>query len=232
MNVSSIPLSKLAWSTIGRKLITGITGLALILFVIGHLAGNLLLLLPSSEPFNLYAHKLMSLGPLLYVIEAGLVLFFLTHAYTGIKIALIKKRARPTKYEAYKTQGGKSKQNISSRSMIVTGMVLLVFLVLHIIHFKFGAYHTTTIEGIGEVRDLYRTVFEAFASLPIVLFYVAVMVLLGSHLRHGFWSALQSLGAMKPKYSNSLYNFGVFLGILLSVGFLLIPIWLYIKQII
>ena len=231
MNVSSVPLSKLAWSSIGRKLITGVTGLALILFIVGHLAGNLLLLMPTGELFNIYAHKLASLGVLLYVIEAGLTLFFLTHAYTGIQIARNKAKARPVKYEVYKTQGGKSKQNISSRSMIVTGIVLLVFLVLHLLHFKYGVYHYTEIEGIGKVRDLYKTVVDYFANPLNVAFYVAVMILLGSHLRHGFWSALQSLGAMKPKFSNSIYGFGVILGFVISVGFLVIPIWLYVNQI-
>jgi succinate dehydrogenase / fumarate reductase cytochrome b subunit len=228
MNASQITLKKAIWSTVGKKVITGITGIALVLFITGHLAGNLLLLAPSPDLFNLYAYKLMSLGPLLYVIEAGLTLFFVSHAWTGFSIWLGKRKARPVDYALYKSQGGKSKQTFASRSMIVTGLVLLVFLVLHLLHFKFGAYHETTVNGIV-MRDLFKTVVDYYQSPLNVLFYTAVMVLLGLHIRHGFWSAFQSLAALKPRLVPVFFSAGLVLGVAYAAGFILIPIWLYIN---
>lgn len=230
MATKALLFSSIISSSVGKKIITGLTGLGLIGFAVGHLAGNLLLLNPDPEPFNRYAHTLESLGVLLYVIEAGLTLFFLLHAYNGIMIYINKKKARPQDYGVYKTQGGKSKQTISSRSMAITGSIILIFLVLHLLHFKFGPHYTTTIEGLGEVRDLYKTVIEYFQGPLNVAFYVAVMLLLGIHLRHGFWSAFQSLGAMKPRWSNMIYSIGLVVAIVLSVGFLILPIYIFIMH--
>jgi succinate dehydrogenase / fumarate reductase cytochrome b subunit len=228
MNASQLTIKKAIWSTIGKKVITGVTGLALVLFITGHLAGNLLLLLPESTPFNLYAYKLASLGPLLYLIEAGLAFFFLSHAWTGIAIARGRKQARPVDYAVYKSQGGKSKQTFASRTMIFSGVVLLAFLIKHLIDLKFGTVYYTELAGIGQVRDLHKTTVEFFQSEINVLLYTAVMVLLGLHIRHGFWSAFQSLAALKPRMVPAFFSFGLVLGIAYAAGFILIPVWIYI----
>lgn len=228
MNASQLTFSTALWSTIGKKIITGITGLGLVLFITGHLFGNLLLLLPNPDYFNLYAHKLMSLGPLLYVIEAGLTLFFLSHAFTGLMIWRNKRKARPVNYALYNSQGGKSKQTFASRTMAFSGIVLLIFLVLHLLHFKFGAHYDTTIDGVL-MRDLFKTVVEYYASPLNVLFYTAVMVLLGIHIRHGFWSAFQSLGALKPRFVPAFFSAGILFGAFYAAGFVLIPVWIFVK---
>ncbi|HBQ61331.1 MAG TPA: hypothetical protein DD671_17390, partial [Balneolaceae bacterium] len=186
-------------SQVGRKFMTGITGIGLMLFLIGHLAGNLTIF-GESQAFNVYTHTLESLGPLLYVIEAGLVFFFLYHAILGISIWRQKKKARPEGYDTYQTKGGPSHQSLASRSMIISGTVLLVFLVFHIMHFKYGLFSpdegTVILESAGgvEARDLRALVIAEFQN-PLVAFgYIAVMALAILHLAHGAWSAFTSLG--------------------------------------
>ena len=109
--------------------------------------------------------------------------------------------------------------------MAITGSILLVFLVLHVAQFKFGTFDTkeyppVTIDG-KEMQDLYSRVADAFSNPLIVVLYVAVMAMLGLHLRHGFWSAFQSLGAMNPRMTPLIYGIGVIGAIVLAVGFML-----------
>jgi succinate dehydrogenase / fumarate reductase cytochrome b subunit len=225
-------LSAALTSQVGRKLLTGITGVLLVIFVIGHLSGNLSLLSSNPEAFNRYTLFLHGFGNILYFVEIALALLILLHAYLGIAIYFRKQKARKEDYAVYKSKGGPSKQSIASRTMIYTGMVLLIFLVIHIIQFRFGpdvsSGFVTKIDG-KDARDLQRLVAETFRSPLWVAFYVGVMVFLGFHLRHGIWSALQSLGAMKPRLTPLIYTLALILGILLAVGFLLLPIWLYYK---
>jgi len=232
MNNQSKVLSALT-SQVGRKILTGITGVLLVLFIIGHLSGNLTLLSNDPLVFNTYAKFLHSFGTLVYVVEVALALVILLHAYIGIAIAIRKRKARAAGYEVYKSKGGASKQSISSRTMVYTGIILLVFLVIHIVQFRFGAGvhegYAVTIKG-DESRDLYRLVYETFQNLGWVIFYVAVMLLLGFHLRHGVWSALQSLGAMKPRYSKVIYGIALLLGLVLAVGFLILPIYIFLRH--
>ena len=212
-------------SQVGRKIMTGITGVGLMLFLVGHLAGNLSIF-GSSDAFNLYTYKLESLGPLLYVIEAGLAFFFLYHTVLGVSIWLGKRKARPGRYETYKTKGGPSHQSIASRSMIITGSIVLIFLVLHIIHFKFGAQYTTEIAGIGEARDLRKLVIEEFSKPLIAWSYVGVLALMILHLSHGAWSAFTSLG-MKNKETSKKVQLGAYVfAIVLMLGFIFIPLYI------
>jgi succinate dehydrogenase / fumarate reductase cytochrome b subunit len=219
-------------SQVGRKLLTGITGVLLVLFVIGHLSGNLSLLSSDPNVFNKYSAFLHGFGSLLYVVEIGLALVILIHAYIGIAISMRKRQARKQGYEVQRSKGGPSKQSISSRTMIFTGLILLIFLVIHLKQFRFGPGihegYSTMADG-KELYDLHKLTAETFQNIGWVIVYVGVMILLGFHLRHGIWSALQSLGAMRPKYTPVIYSLALILGILLAVGFLILPIWLYMK---
>ena len=222
-------LSALA-SPVGRKVLTGITGAGLVVFVIIHMVGNLTYLLPGSEPYNLYAHKLMSLGWLLYALEIGLATFFLLHAIVGISIFLRKRRARPQGYKLFKSAGGASRMTLSSRSMIYTGIILLVFLVLHLISFKFGPDmgdgYVAIIEG-EEVRDLHRLMTEKFKEPLYAFGYPVIMLLLGFHMRHGVWSAMQSLGLTSARVTPIIYPIGLILGLGVAVGFIVVPLTVY-----
>ncbi len=227
-------LSEALSSQIGRKVLTGITGLGLIGFVIVHLAGNLLLLTRNPELFNNYAHKLESLGIVLYIAEFGLLALVLTHAAIGISIFLKKSSTRGSRYEVNGSAGGTSHQTLSSRTMAITGTVLFLFIVLHIMHMKFGVFDSATDRSItlhGEpATDLFGRVNAAFSNLSTVLLYCVAMIMLGLHLRHGFWSAFQSLGIAFPKYTKGLYCLGVLTALFIALGFLIIPIYLYVAQ--
>ncbi len=212
-------------SPIGKKIITGVTGLGLTLFVLVHMIDNLALF-TSASAYNQLGHSLNSLGILLYTIEfilLGLVVF---HAAIAIWIRLNSQQARPVNYNQLKTAGKPSKQSLSSRTMLITGLVLLVFLVLHLLTFKFGTYYSTTINGV-EMRDLARLVIEKFQSPLYAFGYVGAMLMLGFHLRHGVWSSLQSLGAMNANFSPIVYAIALILAILIATGFLILPMAIY-----
>ena len=227
MTISS-DRSKLAsfyTSPIGKKIITGITGLGLSLFVLFHLVGNLTLF-AGSQAYNQFAHFLESLGILLYGVEFILLGLAIFHVVIGTTIRLNTLKARPAGYEQLKSAGSPSKQSISSRSMLITGAILLGFLVLHLSTFKFGAYYSTVIDGV-EMRDLSSLVIEKFRN-PIYAFgYAGVMVMLGFHLRHGIWSAWQSIGVLDSKISPGVYAIALILAFLVAIGFIALPLSVY-----
>lgn len=219
-------LLKSLTSQVGRKLLTGITGVALVLFVIVHLIGNLALF-GSPEAFNAYTYFLESQGVLLYIAEAGLVLIVLVHTYLGVSIWWGRRKARPHAYAVYSSKGGNSRQNLRSRSMIFTGSVLLAFLVFHVNHFKFGETEMITLSSGVEGRDLKQLVLDSFTNPALAFGYTFVMLLLGVHLGHGVWSAMTSLTMRRPETSKLVYSVGTVVAILLAVGFLFIPLYIY-----
>jgi len=217
-------------SSIAKKLLTGLTGLGLMAFIIAHLLGNLTLLV-GKDAFNAYAHTLESQGILLLVAELGLIALFLAHATSTATVWLDKRRARTVRNTVVRSKGAPSRQSLSSRSMIVTGTILLGFTIAHVIHFRLGPGvadgYAISLHG-EQVRDLHRLVVETFKQLPYVVGYVAVMLLLGVHLRHGFWSAFQSLGALNTSLRPLAYTAGVVFGAAIALAFLVLPIWIYL----
>lgn len=224
--------NKLICSTVFQKVIMALTGVFLILFVIMHLSGNIPLYFEDGSSFNAYADLLASFGSLLYIAEIGLLATFILHIVTAIQITRLNKAARPIGYKAYQTKGGPSKANLSSRFMIVSGVLLLAFLVLHIWQFKYGAGVTEgyVVEHNGkQIRDLHRLVVETFQNPIYVLIYVFSMIMLAFHMRHGFWSAFQSLGTRRPDLINMLQKLAILLALIVSLGFMGIPIWIYFR---
>lgn len=224
-------LSKVVWSSVGKKFFMAITGLAMIIFLIEHLSGNLLLFNPNPEPFNKYSDFLISFGSILIVAELILVVFLLYHIIVGVSIAIGKMKARPEAYTKTASAGGSSKKTLSSTTMIYTGILIFVFLIIHLKTFKYGPgiAEGYVIHGANgkEMRDLYRLAMEVFHKPGYVIWYVFSMVFLGFHLRHGFWSAFQSMGVNHPKYTPIIYTIGILVAIVLAVGFVAIPIWIY-----
>jgi len=219
-------------SSIGKKILSGITGLALCGFIIAHLAGNLLLIV-GPDPFNEYTRFLSTFahGFFLPIAETGLIVLFLAHAYAGVRVWLDRRSARPQLNKKRGDAGGPSQKTISARTMIYTGVILFVFLLIHVYTFRLGPAegqgYITTLDG-HEARDLYRLVVETFQNEVVVGGYTLVMLLLGFHLRHGFWSAFQSLGANNPKYMPWITGIGVIFAIVIAIGFLSIPIYIYL----
>lgn len=207
-------------SPIGKKLLTGITGLGLVTFILIHLAGNLTLFF-SAQTYNQLAHFIEQLGPLFYAVELMLLALLVVHAWMGLNIYWGKRQARQSTYSKYESNGQPSRQTLASRSMIVSGSLLGVFLVGHLMTFKFGKVYM--LPGSTD-RDLARLVFEVFQRPAYTAGYVIVLSGLGLHLRHGLWSALQSLGvATRP----SVFAASAVLGGAIALGFIGLPLAIY-----
>ena len=214
-------------SQVGRKIATGVTGFGLVLFIIVHLLGNLAYF-AGPEAINTYSHTLHQLGPLLWIVRLGLLLFFVYHAWLGISIWLERRRARPEKYEMYASRGGASRQSWSSSSMILTGILLLLFVFTHLNTFAFHDFEKI-IHGGVEMHDVHARLSEVFAQPLYTVYYVVIMVLLGMHLRHGVWSAFQSLGWMSRKTNPVIYTIAFVLALIIAAGFIGLPLSIFFE---
>lgn len=223
-----LTLGAAARSSIGKKVVSGATGFGLVVFVITHLGGNLTLLL-GPEAFNAYTKFVAELlhGAFIWIADIGLILFFGAHAVSGISVARKRRLARPVGYQVRSDAGGESRKTLASRSMIVSGLLLLVYVVYHVWHLKFGPHYVTLVHG-EESRDLYRLVVEEFNQPWVVAVYCGAMLSLGLHLRHGAWSMLQSLGAMDRRAAAFAYPAGAALAVLLAFGFFVLPLYVFI----
>src|SRR5258706_2372861 len=198
-------------SSLGTKLLIGVTGLLLFLYLILHIGGNLVVFL-GPDTFNAYSATLLS-NPLIAPIEIGLLLIFLLHIYKTITMYLANQKARPIPYAMKKWAGRPSRKTIASSTMIFTGLWLLIFVVIHVKTFKYG----TEYERAG-VRDLYRLELENFSNPLTVSFYVLTMLVVGSHLWHGATSALQSIGADSRRWTPRILVAGTVAAVLIARG--------------
>jgi succinate dehydrogenase / fumarate reductase cytochrome b subunit len=188
-----------------------VTGLGWFLYVILHLAGNLLLW-AGPETYNAYAHALVS-NPLIYPAEVGLVVFLALHAYSALLVTRENWNARPQPY-AYKVPST-GRSTFASRTMWYGGAIVLIFLVIHVIMFKYGNQAGT--------HGLWGLVVRSFKNPLISIGYILVMLPLGLHLSHGLSSALQTLGWIR--WQTELRKVGAVLGWVLAVGYILLPLW-------
>lgn len=200
-------------SSIGKKLLMAITGLGFILFLIGHLVGNLTIY-AGGDAFNSYAEHLHSLEPVVKATEAGLILFALIHVSMGLLLFLQNWRARPARYAVNARAGGRT---LGSGTMPYTGLLILVFVLLHLANFTLADKTGTTI---------FEIVRNAFSNPVTVAFYVAMMAVVAVHVSHGFWSAFQTLGANHPKYMPVIQIAGIVASIVFGIGFGFIPIYI------
>lgn len=212
-------------SQVGRKIATGVTGLGLVLFIIVHLIGNLTYF-GGAEAINTYSYSLHELGPLLWVVRLGLLAFFLYHAWHGIWIWWGSRQARPEKYEVHATRGKPSRQSWSSRSMIYTGILLFLFVITHLYTFAFYDFQMVIHDGV-EMNNVHLRLTEVFQSPGYTIYYVAIMVLLGMHIRHGVWSAFQSLGWMSRKTNPIIYSIAYAMAMIIAIGFIGLPLIIY-----
>ena len=209
-------------TSVGTKLLLALTGLALVGFLIAHLAGNLLLFFGPAA-FNDYSHALIS-NPLIVPAELGLIAIFLLHAIKAVLNAVSNRGARRARYETKKWAGGPSRKSWASTSMIVTGLLTFLFVPLHLITFKYGPDYAGAEAG---VRDLYRLVVEVFQSPGYVAYYVVMMVIVGLHLRHGVSSSLQSLGLIPERWTRAFLRAGIGLAVVIGAGFVMIPLYIF-----
>jgi succinate dehydrogenase / fumarate reductase, cytochrome b subunit len=211
-------------SSVGSKLLMGLTGVALFVYMVLHLAGNALIF-AGQDVFNEYSHTLIS-NPLILPIELGLLAVFLLHIYKAITLWMSNSAARPVPYTKKQLAGHTSRKSLSSTTMIWSGLFIMVFVVIHVKQFKFGSFYQVTD---STVRDLYRTEVEVFQNPLWVGVYVLATLLVGLHLRHGFASAFQSLGLDHPLYTRRLTALGIVFAVLIGVGLAVIPVWVLFR---
>jgi succinate dehydrogenase / fumarate reductase cytochrome b subunit len=213
-------------SSVGTKLLIGLTGLLLFAYLILHLVGNALIF-AGADLFNEYSHKLIS-NPLLIPIEIGLLLVFVIHIYKTVRMLIANQAARPVRYQKKAYAGHTSRKSFASSTMIASGLIVLVFVLIHVKQFKYGAYYQTV--SASPVRDLYRTEIEVFQNPLWVAFYVFSTIVVGLHLRHGIASGFQSVGADHPLYTRRLTIIGIVMAIVIGGGLGLIPIVIYLTH--
>jgi succinate dehydrogenase / fumarate reductase cytochrome b subunit len=208
-------------SSVGRKMIVAVTGVILILFVIGHLLGNLQIFL-GPEWINGYAEHLRDLGPLLWVIRAFLLVVVIAHIYYTIRLAIENRRARPERYRRKDTV----KATLASRTMVMSGLILLAFIIYHLLHFTVRVtdprFATLPKDPLGHY-DVYSMMIYGFQSPLVSGFYILAMFLLALHLSHGSSSFFQSLGLNNQKLTPRLALGGRIFAWALFVGYSSIP---------
>jgi succinate dehydrogenase / fumarate reductase cytochrome b subunit len=208
-------------SSVGTKLLIGITGILLFLYLLIHIAGNMVVFLGPAA-FNKYAFTLES-NPLLPLIELVLLSWFVVHIYKTVRMYLGNQSARPVAYVKKKGAGHTSRKTFASSTMIVSGLWLLAFLLIHVKAFHDGWGHEYEWPAGG--RDLYRQEMETFADPLMTGFYIISMLVVGSHLWHGISSAFQSVGADQPAWTRFILPAGKAIAVLIAGGFIVIALW-------
>ncbi len=208
-------------SSVGKKQVVAFSGLGLAVFTLSHMAGNLLMFI-SPRAYNLYGHSLVS-NPAFPLIEATLALAFLVHIGLAIQLSVRNRKARPVGYTSWGS--GPKKTDFAARSMVLTGLLVLSFLVLHIITFKYGAHYVAVYDGV-EVRDLFKLIQEKFQQPLYVAWYVFSLVVLGVHLSHGVSSVFQSLGLFSAR-TVFLRQLAWAFAIVVAGGFITQPLWVF-----
>lgn len=222
-------VTKTLSSTIGRKLIMALTGLFLILFLIGHVSGNLLLFKgDGGEAFNIYAH-FMTTNPAVKLLSYLTYTSIILHVIWSIWLTKTNKAARPIGYG----QSTPPSTKFSSRNMGILGTIVLIFIVVHMKSFWYemhwGDIPYVTYE-VGEFKDLYTVVLFAFQNELMVIGYVVAMAFLAFHLSHGFSSAFQTLGLNHQKYSPAILFLGKLFSIIVPILFASMPVYIYFTQ--
>ncbi|WP_339706879.1 succinate dehydrogenase cytochrome b subunit [Algoriphagus aquimarinus] len=222
-------VTKTLSSTIGRKLIMALTGLFLILFLTGHVAGNLQLFKSDGgEAFNIYAH-FMTTNPAVKLLSYLTYISIIGHVIFSIWLSRRNKAARPIGYGVSTPPS----TTLSSRNMGILGTIILIFIVIHMQTFWYqmhwGEVPFVTYDGV-EYKDLFSIVAFAFQNELMVIGYVIAMAFLGFHLSHGFASAFQTLGLNHAKYSPAIEVIGKIYCIVVPILFASMPVYIYFTQ--
>jgi len=215
-------------STVGKKVAMALSGLVLVLFVIGHMAGNLKIFAgidPTTGDYKIddYGVFLRTMGSemlgketALWVVRVVLLACVSIHAISGIQLARLNRRAKPQKYQvaAYHSS------NAASRTMLYGGLFLIVFITFHILHFTTGTLHMSGFEH-GQV---YANVYSGFQNAITAGFYVVAMALLALHLYHGTWSMFQTLGVDTPRWNKGIRTAAKVVALAMFLGFSSVPV--------
>jgi succinate dehydrogenase / fumarate reductase cytochrome b subunit len=217
-------------SSIGRKVIVALTGLSLVLFLAGHLVGNLLIY-GGPETINAYAYGLHSMpAAALWAIRLGLLVIFLIHVFLTIQLKLENKAARGS--EGYKKESTIA-ATLSSRYMIYSGLTILVFAIFHILQYTTRVnidpanyaftFATGALAG-TPTFNVFQMIVDGFSNVWVSAFYVLAVLMLFSHLRHGVQSIFQTVGLNSRKI-RPLYNLiAIVYATVVCLGFVSIPL--------
>ncbi len=209
----------------GTKIVIGLSGLFLVLYLIIHVGGNLLVFF-GPRVFNTYAYNMEVRNPTLPILEIAILIGFLIHIFKTITMYLANSAARPVRYVKKERADYTSRKSFASSTMIFGGLWLIVFLIIHVKAFRFSP--ETPWPGGG--RDLYQQEVGVFANPIMVVFYIVSMLVVGSHLWHGASSAFQSLGMTHPRWTPRLLVAGKVFAVLVAGAFIAIAIWAYMQH--
>lgn len=214
-------------SSLGKKVAMALSGLVLVLFVLGHAAGNLKIFVginPATGDYKIddYGRFLRTMGSemlgesgVLWLVRIVLLGCLVLHAVSGILLARANRVAKP---EGYKVKSYRS-ANAASLTMLYGGLFLLFFITFHILHFTTGTVHSSFVEG-----EVYANVWSAFQNVITAGFYVVAMALLALHLYHGTWSMFQTLGVDTPRWNRGIRTLAKVVAIALFVVFSSVPV--------
>lgn len=220
-------LSRFYASSIGKKILVALTGAALILFILGHLIGNLLVF-AGPDAINEYGHLLQTAlhGGGVWIARVGLLTAVVIHVVATIQLTRQNRAARVDRYGKEASQVSSK----SSRTMIWSGLTILAFVIYHLLHFTVrtgnsynSAAYKTTLHG-EEVHNVYKMVIDGFSWAPAAIFYVIAMLLLGSHLSHGVSSLFQTLGLATHRTEPVFKKLGHAFALLIVIGNCSIPL--------
>jgi succinate dehydrogenase / fumarate reductase cytochrome b subunit len=212
-------------SSVGTKIVIGLSGLFLVLYLLIHVGGNLLVFF-GPQVFNNYAYNMEVRNPTLPILEIVILIGFLVHIFKTIRMYLANSAARPVSYVKKERAGYTSRKSFASSTMIFGGLWLIVFLVIHVKAFRFSP----EIEWPGGGRNLYQQEMAVFANPLMVAFYIVSMLVVGSHLWHGASSAFQSIGMTHPRWTPRLVLAGKVFAVLVAGAFIVIAVWAYTQN--
>lgn len=208
-------LAKFWGSTVGKKIVMGVTGVILVGFVIGHMAGNLQFF-AGADRYNAYARLLKhDLIELTWIVRITLIVSVILHVLAAYQLTMLNRAARPDGYAMRELQVA----TYASRTMRWGGVYLLLFLLYHIGHLTLGWFHPAFSE-----TGAYGNVTIGFQSWPVSLFYLGAMALLAMHLYHGIWAFMRTLGLSRPSANPLHRRAALVLAVVVSVGFSLLPL--------
>jgi succinate dehydrogenase / fumarate reductase cytochrome b subunit len=215
-------------TSLGKKYIMGLTGLAMVGFVVAHMLGNLSIF-GGAEGINSYAEHLRAFPPLLWIFRGAMLVAFILHIWMGITLYLENKSARPEPYAMKKNE----RTTFSAETMIWTGVILGIFVVYHLLHFTIHAFNPSFNQMTDEIGrfNVFQMMTTSFDGFAVTFVYVAAMIVLLLHLRHGIQSFFQSLGLTNDATLPTLTTGGRWVAGLVAIGFLFTPILIFFNVI-
>ncbi len=214
-------LWRLVTSSLGKKFLMAITGVGLLLFVIGHLAGNLQIFL-GPEPINRYGHFLQTTPEILWPARIGLLTFVIIHIWTSLSLTIENRAARAARYEVKELVAA----SLASRTMIWSGLIIVAFVGFHLAHYTLLIVHPEyrELHDAHGWHDIYRMMVIGFSNGWVSGFYVLSIGLLCIHLSHGASAMFQSLGLKNEAYASLIDRFAIVAAVVIFLGYISIPL--------